>query len=262
MSADPREAQLLALWRDRAQLDESGWEGLWYAVQGVLGHCHCPELSGLPYSREECILDFFHQKVFEPALRGTGGELRHAGALVAYFRNFLRDLLDDPYLVRRVITEEELEPRDPSGREDIDPDDFGELLELTGTELSTIVLAAQRFFDGAPDWVLPYLALNTCADAEDVIPLYRLKDLYAVASHHYKARQLGITRRKGECETDYDQTLLGQWLLSLGVAPVRENVHAMEDALKILCQVALTLQKRGAQPSGINTPGSWDPAPT
>lgn len=141
-----------------------------------------------------------------------------------------------------------MEPR-PFRPEDIDPDDFAELLELTGTELSTIVLAAQRFFDGAPDWVLPYLALNTCADAEDVIPLYRLKDLYAVASHHYKARQLGITRRKGECETDYDQTLLGQWLLSLGVAPVRRKC-ARHGGTIILCQVALTLQKRGAQPSG------------
>ncbi len=114
--------------------------------------------------------------------------------------------------------------------------------EATGLAWGEVAASARAFLDRLPDWARLYLRANTCPDRGEVQPLVRLAQAHQIASHHYKARQLGVTRKKGEFERGHERTLLGEWLASLGLAPQRENVGLIETAFTILCREALQAQ--------------------
>jgi len=104
--------------------------------------------------------------------------------------------------------------------------------------------SARQFFSENEKWVHLYLALHTCVDQKTHLPLKSLAQIHQIPSHHHRARKLGISRIKGQFEEGYDETILGVWLLSLGLAANIENIGAIEVAFKILCWEALSLAEQ------------------
>ena len=95
---------------------------------------------------------------------------------------------------------------------------------------------AQIFLDQLDEIGRIYLALHACADAPE--PLYKLAERLRIPSYHYRAHQLGITRKKGEFGDDYEATQIGQWLgQELGLELTANP--AVLTALKILCLESL-----------------------
>ncbi len=113
-----------------------------------------------------------------------------------------------------------------------------------GLKLKSVKSSARDFFFENKEWVNLYLSLNTCVDDKTQIPLFKLAELHQIPSYHYRAKDLGITRKKGQFEEGYEKTILGKWLLSLGLSTKIENRGAIEVAFKILCWEALSFTKK------------------
>jgi hypothetical protein len=105
--------------------------------------------------------------------------------------------------------------------------------------------SARQFFSENEKWVHLYLALNTCVEQKTRLSLKSLAEIHQIPSYHCRARKLGITRKKGQFEEGYEDTILGKWLVSLGLAAKIENLGAIEAAFKILCWEALSFEGFG-----------------
>lgn len=88
-------------------------------------------------------------------------------------------------------------------------------------------------------WIMLYLREHFCP--ENGVALDALRRQHQIASHHYKARKLGITVPKDDqaALALFRESYRGQWLTTLGI-PV-DNAHRVEMALalQMLCLVAL-----------------------
>jgi hypothetical protein len=63
-----------------------------------------------------------------------------------------------------------------------------------------------------------YLQFHTCADEQDSEPVSAIAQRLAIgSSYHYKAKQLGITR-KSDTYKGYEKTKIGRWLLAAGAS--------------------------------------------
>lgn len=227
-------SKLQALWRDRDKLSESEWEELYREVFRVLTRCTPRILSSLPESRTHYIQDFFLLKVFEPARR-QGSELASEHALCAYFKNFLLDVhrglkTDGQFAVLDDLQHNPACTDSSLAHIDHEFDDHG----LT---IASVMEMAHRFLERLDEVSRAYLALHACSDTP--IPLYKLAKELRISSYHYRAADLGITRRKGEFNQAYRNTRIGSWLVDDLGLELNPADPAILSALKILCLQSL-----------------------
>jgi len=192
-------------------------------------------LQQLKHERDDYIGDYYLSRIFQS---GQSEPLHHIGALGFYFRRYLLDCLKRE---GREIPDDE-PPEVPS--EGCVTDAFAQLVERSGQTEQQIRGSARAFIATLPGWAHLYLRFYQCADEHQKIRLSGLAERYQIASYHYKAQQLGISpERKHPDPTAYQDTLLGQWLLSIRVLPLEaddtEGRAAFQAALAIFCQEIL-----------------------
>lgn len=237
-----QEGELIQLWRDRPSLGQTAWARLYALVLTALKSCNPRQLHEAGGSRDQHVQDFFVLKVFEAATWHSAPPY-HQGALCAYFTNYLRDQLKSAaHRHESAIDDPELIASIPANDEAIDPSDA--LLFDSGLAESAVRDSARGFLASLEDWARVYLAVHACADEAEA--LSGIADRMQIASYHYKALQLGITRKKGEFYAGYEKTRIGHWLsteLQFEIQP--ENAREILLALKILCDEALKEYQRG-----------------
>lgn len=227
--------RLVQLWESRDELSELEWEELFKLIVRILNRSNPSILRSLPENKEHYIQDFFLLKVFEPTKHNSPSP-HNASALCSYFNNYLIDV----YRGIRLRSTDHVESYEEA--------------ERTCEALSTYSIPADsEFFDygfshdevhqkaklflGELDEVSRiYLALHACADAPE--PLYKLAERLRIPSYHYRAHQLGITRKKGQFEEDYKSTQIGNWLTNVLGLELKASQEILT-ALKILCLESL-----------------------
>lgn len=228
MSSNDR---LVALWSKRDELSSDEWGELYQLVFRILKRSNPSILRSLPESKEHYIQDFFLHKVFEPAKHGSS--CPHGGnELCSYFNNYLIDVYRSAALRTTDLVEDydEVERQCEAAHVSSTPAE-GEFFEH-GFSREEVHRQARMFLDQLDDVGRVYLALHACADAPE--PLYKLAERLRIPSYHYRALQLGITRKKGELGGGYESTQIGGWLTKqLGLE--LEADEAVLSALKILC---------------------------
>jgi hypothetical protein len=227
--------QLTHLWQSRDDLTQAEWEALYILVFDILKRSNPSILRSLPESKEHYIQDFFLLKVFEPAKHNSACP-HGANELCSYFNNFLIDV----YRSASLRTTDLVENYDEVERTCADAHDYaaptdGEFFEY-GISHGDVHQRAQDFLGDLDEIGRIYLALHACADAPE--PLYKLAEQFRIPSYHYRAHQLGITRKKGEFGEDYESTDIGNWLVKKLGLDLSAN-PAVLTALKILCLESL-----------------------
>jgi len=120
--------------------------------------------------------------------------------------------------------------------------DFDAAFRKVGLTADGIKGAARRFLHDAEPWVHLYLVKHACVERDDIDwqAVDNLGKDYEIPSHHRKAAMLGITPDVSDTYgfKDYRQTILGRWLMSLGIEEWDETTLLV---LKLLCEEALLL---------------------
>ncbi len=255
------DAPLQALWQRRDDLSEREWEQLYQLTVRILSAYPFKEYQGLNLPPEDCMTDFFVEKVYLPTVR-EGYSVNtpiHANALRYYFQNFLIDLqranpLRDSAPLDDQQTEREIAALSWQHFLEAEPDT---------TDLEDAFVreryqaAAREFLEQQEPWVGLYLRYHLCAHygGETPIPLVRFKD--HIPSYHQKAEKLGLKKPSGNDDrAALRPTLLGRWLRSLDLSPTSDDDHdRIRIALKILCQQSLLFVK-----DALPCPGAADSA--
>jgi hypothetical protein len=226
--------RLIKLWKNRDELQVAEWDELYKLVCSILRKSYPSILQSLPESKENYIQDYFLHRVFEPAKRSSSCPYG-ANELCTYFHNYLIDVYRSASLRTTDYVESYEDLEGYCGqpmREEADSEFFE--YKLTHQEVQQ---RASAFLSRLDEIGRIYLALNVCADASE--PLFKLAEQYRIPSYHYRAHQLGITRKKGEFAEGYELTLIGQWLSEdLGLELISSDT-AVLSALKILCLESL-----------------------
>ena len=236
-----RDSELRALWSTCAggQATEADWTALYKLVRDVLSHCNAPELARRQEGRATLIDEYFNQKVFlpmRPDLRGPD----HCGALVVFFRRYLRDGSGLP-----------LPPPPPPGPGGPDEPDLGGFTDLDqmlreecGTTAADVSKSAQAFLTSLrteQQWAWLLLRHGFCPDTDERTPLVQLARAHQIPAYHHRAGKLGINHQWDAGLDSFKGTMLGQWLeQALGASVSRENYACVGAALEILCFQALT----------------------
>ena len=230
------EAELMLLWGKRSCLDKASWDRLWHLTTKALLKCNPSILNQLPDTRQDYVTDFFLNKVMQDKF--SNSELTSVSALATFFQRYLIDVhralqrrptisIDDEALLDHMADSADAEQA--CGCAGNQPDSDVEAIKLL--ESATV------FFKSLTEEDQLYLALHTCNDEGEA--LYKLAERLKIASHHYKAGQLGITRKKGELHEGYEKTRIGSWLSgTLGILLVPESAKDILDAFIALCQAA------------------------
>lgn len=228
-------AELTEYWNRRSTLTEAEWRRFYVLVRAALLRCPASELAGLSDDKENYINEFFTDKLFFAEARGTF--TLSGGALCGFFRNFLRDKLR----TKPPTTDfSALDTDDGRTFEEILADERGTRTSVSDflhtTTVATLHESAYEFLVGLEEWGRVMLRRHYCAD--EPIPMSTLcRD---IPSYHYKSGQLGVTRGKKETSLlGYEHTLIGKWLLSLGVELKAENIEIVLFLLQVLCHLAL-----------------------
>ena len=232
MRADNR---LTHLCDNRDDLTPAEWEELYRLIFSILNKSNPSILRSLPEAKEHYIQDFFLLKVFEPAKYNSNSP-HGPNELCSYFNNYLidvyrsaglrtTDLVEDYDEVERTCED----ARDHAIHADGEFSDYG----LSHQEVHS---RAKGFLSELDEIGCIYLALHACADAPE--PLYKLAERLRISSYHYRANQLGITRKKGEFSKGYESTKIGHWLSKVLGLDLSAN-PAVHTALKILCLESL-----------------------
>ena len=230
------EAELRALWGKRPELGEAGWARLWELISLGLKRCRPAQLGKFSDDFDDLVSDFFISKVFEPR-RFHSGAPEHFGALCVYFGRFLLDRLPSG-------THVSLDEERDGNLDDDESAGCGCAIETHesmpgGIDGDAMLASAHGFYTGLPEWAQLYLGRSICPD-DDNEPLYKLAERMGIASHHYKAQQLGVTRAKGDSWRGYEKTLIGAWIQKDLHCPIdpehQDTIHA---AIALLCLVAM-----------------------
>jgi hypothetical protein len=231
------EDELKELWGRRAELGDRHWIRLCELVCNVLRQCSPNELRGLPDHKEDYVQGFLVQKVLQTKF--NGGRLDSAAALCTFFARYLRSMLksgagkldyvDDEAALERMAENSEVE----SGCEWAsieDQIDFNRFLE-----------SAEHFWAELETEDQIYLSLHACDPEAE--PLYAIAARYRIASHHYRAGRLGITRKKDELPSTFGKTRIGQWMTEkLHIAMTTESMGEVAQAFQALCAAALGMR--------------------
>lgn len=224
--------ELNDLWNRRDELTEKDWTRFYLCIGKAL-NVRPRELSALPNEQMQDLIDsFFAVKVFESSSRRQ--QEVNARFFQKAFRNYLRDVLrEQRRWVSLVDSAKQDEPHTL-------PDESSLLADM-GLTSESVATSARDFLKNAEEWVRLYLTRHYCGDKDESEPLYKLARRFHVASYQYRARQLGIIRTRHELGDypRYKKTLLGQWLISLGIDIAPENSGVILFVFKILCREAL-----------------------
>lgn len=241
MNSEDWDRELHDLWRRCASTtaSEGDWRQLYQLVHQVLLRCNAPELAGLSDNRQTYIDEFFSQKVFlamKPSARGPD----HCGALILFFRRYLRDnLRSDNRLISESTNEREAEETSEIGVGDLER----LLPSHCGVTLEHVTSCATEFLDDLKandEWAWLMLRYNFFPDKEDSIPLSHLAQRHQIPSYHYRAAQLGIKHRCEQGVEQFQKTMLGSWLeKALGTRLSDDQSECVDAAFKILGFVAL-----------------------
>ena len=228
---------LTQLWQRRKGLTQAEWGLLFQFVSDVLKQCYCSELKSLPLDKSHYINDFFYKKVFLPSTKLSFNEnqLFSNRALILFFCRYLRRILNDPYVKRALPILDDKDFVAPANLDDAC------ILRDVGKSEEQVKSSARDFLLNCEQWVRLYLEFHTCAEKAEFLPLKQLSEVYKIPAYHYRARRLGISRKKGEFEKNYDKTILGQWLVSLSINIDSENQKVILIAFKILCREVLSM---------------------
>lgn len=242
LTVQQRESALCQLWSNRAQLTQAQWAELYdHVVFGLSHMCRAPQLQSLGDTREEHIQQFFLVKAYEGDY-SAGWVPYHFGALCDRFQQYLLDILKSPQHTRVSSLDDCGDDDEPNqlAQDMAVLDQSEQLLFESGLSETTVRTSASDFLASLekPDQI--YLACHQCADQEESEPISKLAKRMQIASSHYRALKLGITRKKGEFEIGYEETSIGTWLTRhLGLQCTREYVQEILVALKILCDESL-----------------------
>lgn len=283
--SDSESADLCELWSRRADLNQAEWQRLWSLVSRVLLSFSHPQLRHLSESVEDYIAEYFAVRVFRE--RYNDSYLAGPAVLINWFRCFLTDIsrkeirktfvsvgsaedaerlggkvsagkatwndsFEEDSIGETIVPESGTSSPDPSvheGKTESFDCGCGEPEHgMPGTDRA-LLQSALSFFRSLTEIDQLYLALHACdADGE---PLYKLAERFSIASYHYKAGQLGITRKKGELHEGYEHTKIGSWLANtLRIRIVPENIDLVLDAFQALCTAAF-LVKQDLRPKEV-----------
>lgn len=246
MARDSQEldAELRDLWSRRQDLDTRGWERLYQIVTGILMPCRPKELKGLPLSRESYVLQYFEDKVF-PLDKLKIPD--HAGALQKWYTNYLRDQIDKVNSIKKWEVPDtydddgEHKSRISGSAQPVaETPDYLDALEEAGFSGTDIHASARCWLASSEEWVRDYLTKSYCPDGEHSEPLIDLAKRMGIKSYAYKAEKLGFNWKNPGDYVGFTDTLLGRWIVSLGIEILPDNIQLIHAALKILCFEALS----------------------
>lgn len=226
---------LTRLWKNRDNLTEAEWIELYKLIISTLKRSNPSILRSLPDPKEHYIEDFFLLKVFEPTKHNSSSP-HGTNELCSYFNNYLFDVYRSANLRTTELVDDydKIEHICEDARSYTAPPD-GEFFDY-GFNHQYVHQHAKLFLDQLDDIGRAYLALHACADKPE--PLYKLAVRLRIPSYHYRAQQLGITRKKGEFGDGYESTQIGHWLTKELGLELTAN-PAVHTALKILCLESL-----------------------
>lgn len=247
------EPEFRDLWRRRASLTREEWGRLYEISRAVLVNLWFPSIGNrLPRSDKE---DYFHgcweHKIFRLDAPESS-EYGFAGLKTIYL-NYLKDEAGKECRGRGG---NEIHIEDILG-EDANFDDLNSEAMVQGSTIpldlwiqydldrSAVAASAQAWLVEQEPWVLIMLSRAVAPDNEDHVPLYLLRRDAGIPNYHNRAKKLGISWDYGQAlatGNSYESTLIGQWLVSLGVRIQDENTEILHEALKILLHVSLGLQ--------------------
>ncbi len=248
------DARLRDLWARHDRLDQGEWAELYEIVTRALMAHRSGLLQDLEkqhkQEKSDLVQDFFLDKVYGRIGRGA---CDHLGALHKFFENFLLDRMRQ---VKRRRAQEggDLDDVVSIATAEPSPDD-AEVLAEVGLSPERVAAAARDWLHGlgeAQDWIPIFLGRSWCPDHGE--PLSRLARRLGIASHHYKAKKLGITHKGEDVNPEgFSKTLLGGWLAGLGLPPDPDHRAATGAALKILCVEALSWVNPGDNERGMSS---------
>jgi hypothetical protein len=231
---------LTQFWVRMDRLTQDEWADFYRCVRAALLRCPAPELSGLPDRRENYIDEFFTEKLFFRAQRTNelGIQSISGGALCTFFRRYLIDLLR-AYQRISLTEKEDLErmPEDTAGSNDEAV--VSEFLATSGGH-EVLRQSVADFLATLEEWGLLMLRGHFCAD-DDAVPMSSL--CKGIPSYHYKAQKLGITVNRSAAELlGYEHTIIGRWIVGMGVAVIPQNFAVIQFLLGAIClEAAATL---------------------
>lgn len=238
-----RDAELRDLWSRRADLDAAGATRLCEIVLDVLQACRPKELSSLAEDNDVYVIGFIENKVLR---RDLLSQCDHAGALIVFYRRYLLDEIRREKRLANLEVSDQSEEDDPeSSRADeasvlqsaeVDPLNA---LEEAGFVCQDIAAAARTWLDKTEHWARIFVAYHNCPDAGQSEPLGKLAKRLGIKSQAYKAEKLGFNWGR-HTHAGFEETLLGRWIVSLGINISPANAPLVLGALKILCFEALS----------------------
>ncbi|MGI5013786.1 MAG: hypothetical protein ACRYGO_21470 [Janthinobacterium lividum] len=226
-------AMIVDYWQRRADLSAAEWEDFYRRVTPLLMRTRLPEPYSDPARRWELVIDFFEDKILLATATTRAGPLQSAHALHRYLKNYAQDKL-------RAETESIFEPVEAEAVTQLpaDPVDLAEkqLLREAGIDLQAAKASADEFIAIAldeADRVL--LRHDTCASTESE-SIHRIGTRHAIRAPYHRAKQLGITRSKGDTYRDYRMSKIGAWLLSIGAKIDPDWREEIATLLNVLCR--------------------------
>ncbi len=239
---NPEEISLLQqLWQRRSTLRGKELETLCVLIFQVLRQYSCPELGALQGGesrrtvQEHYINDFLVAKVLDVE-RFSDSPLVSVGALVGYFRNYLRNALEFEKR-RRMDSFEEQQTGDQDSEAllPIESDCCGECQCSNASGHDQFLQSARQLIQSMEKKYL-FLLHSYCADE----PVFASAKRHNIASAAHHAGRLGIVKKQaGGIPDDYAKTMIGHWMknhLSLEFVPDRQEEILL--AMDALCAAA------------------------
>jgi hypothetical protein len=245
-------ARILDYWvRRRGGLSEREWSDFFLLVTHLLMRTRLgPEYSD-PALRRDLIQTFFSEKIFANARTSEAGALENVHALHGYLKNFARDIArrEDAYVP---LADDQGLGGHGDGSEcnagsGVDQDlGLGQRLREVGIDPGEAAASADDFVASLDALDFTYLSEHACADEDAREPVSSIAARLRASSYHYRAKQLGITRSKGETFAGYEQTKIGRWMRSLGAELVTGWQVEIGILLIVLCERVLSMAGRRA----------------
>ena len=225
-------AELTDYWNRRPNLSQTEWERFYILVRGSLMNSSAPQLASLPEAREVYLIEFFEEKIFNKVQR----EFRElqVGALREFFRRYLNSKIRTLPKTIQMSALDDSDSDEPFISSIPDPNPVDPDVQNFFSQVSPQDLAdsARSFVETLEDRHCRMLAGHYCAS--DPVPMATL--FAGVNGYHYQAQKLGVV---SNFRLGYEHTLIGQWMISLGVKPSFENENLVHLLLKALCFSAL-----------------------
>ena len=207
--------------RRRVGLSEREWSDFFLLVTHLLMRTRLGPEYGDPAMRRDLIQTFFSEKIFANARTSEAGALENVHALHGYLKNFTRDIARRENAYMPLPDDQDLGGHgDGSECDDgssVDQDlGLGQRLREVGIDPGEAAASADDFVASLDPLDFTYLSEHACADDDAREPVSSIAARLRASSYHYRAKQLGITRSKGETFAGYEQTKIGRWMRSLG----------------------------------------------